>query len=133
MDTIGVKKGYVFFTADADNAYWQVPIKEDVYMLPCEEWIEKKRKAAGLPHEGLVWKLKKEWCGWYGRQIAGQSFVDWAAQLAKTEGFGRRQAAPWLFYNTARDISMEVHMDDFYDTAPEHEAVAFLESPAGRS
>ncbi|CAE7029215.1 GIP [Symbiodinium sp. CCMP2592] len=124
IDTVGVKKGYVFFTADAENAYWQVPIKEDVYMYPPAEWLE-KRKAAGLPHQGLVWKLKKEW---YGRQIAGQSFVDWAAQQAKTEDFDRCQAAPWFFYNAARDASMEVHMDDFYGTAPEREAVEFLES-----
>ena len=124
IDTIGVKKGYVFFTADAENAYWQVPIKEEVYMWPPTEWVE-QRRAQGLPCEGLVWKLKKEW---YGRQIAGQSFVDWAAQQAGTEGFKRCTAAPWFFYNAARDASMEVHMDDFYGTAPEKEAQEFLES-----
>eukprot|EP00439_Symbiodinium_sp_Y106_P052723 s3817_g7.t1 len=124
IDTIGVKKGYVYFTADAENAYWQVPIKEEVFMWPPNEWVE-ERRVAGLPCESLVWKLKKEW---YGRQIAGQSFVDWAAQQAGTEGFERCTAAPWFFYNAARDASMEVHMDDFYGAAPEREAVEFLES-----
>ncbi|CAE7201682.1 RE1 [Symbiodinium sp. CCMP2592] len=124
IDTVGVKKGYVFFTADAENAYWQVPIKEEVFLWPPTEWIE-QRRAQGLPCDGLVWKLKKEW---YGRQIAGQSFVDWAAQQAGTEGFDRCAAAPWFFYNAARDASMEVHMDDFYSTAPEREATEFLES-----
>ncbi|CAE7848057.1 RE1 [Symbiodinium necroappetens] len=28
IDSIGVKKGYVFFTLDAENAFWQVPIDE---------------------------------------------------------------------------------------------------------
>ena len=128
IDTIGVKKGYVFFTADAENAYWQVPIKEEVYMYPPDEWLEAKREA-GLPYRGIVWRLKKEW---YGRQIAGQSFVDWAAEQAKAEGFNRCEVAPWFFYNPARDASMEVHMDDFYGTAPENEARAFLESLSRR-
>ena len=34
VDVIGIKMGYAFMTADAENAFWQVPIKEDAYMLP---------------------------------------------------------------------------------------------------
>ena len=29
VDVIGMKMGYSFMTADAENAFWQVPIKED--------------------------------------------------------------------------------------------------------
>ena len=51
IDTIGVKKGYVFFTMDAENAFWQVPIDEECYMYPAEEWLEERRRQ-GLPTDG---------------------------------------------------------------------------------
>ena len=69
VDVIGVKMGYAFMTADAENAFWQVPIKEDAYMLPPKDWIEKQIEAGVTLPEKVVWKLKKEW---YGRRIAGQ-------------------------------------------------------------
>ena len=69
VDVIGIKMGYAFMTADAENAFWQVPIKEDAYMLPPKDWIEKQIEAGVTLPEKVVWKLKKEW---YGRRIAGQ-------------------------------------------------------------
>ena len=123
IDAIGVKKGYVFFTLDAENAFWQVPIDEECYMYPPEEWLE-DRGQRGL-NTDVVWRLKKEW---YGRRVAGQKFVDWAAKQSCSEGFDRSIVAPWFFHNAARDISMEVHMDDFHGTGPEKEVIEFLEA-----
>ncbi|OLQ03440.1 Retrovirus-related Pol polyprotein from transposon TNT 1-94 [Symbiodinium microadriaticum] len=123
IDSIGVKKGYVFFTLDAENAFWQVPIDEECYMYPPEEWLE-KRRAQGLSTK-VLWKLKKEW---YGRRVAGQKFVDWAAKQSASEGFERSVVAPWFFHHGPKDISMEVHMDDFHGTGPEKESIEFLEA-----
>ena len=36
IDTLGITSGYAYFTADATNAFWQVPIKEEAYMKPPE-------------------------------------------------------------------------------------------------
>ena len=116
VDVIGIKMGYAFMTADAENAFWQVPIKEDAYMLPPKDWIEKQIEAGVTLPEKVVWKLKKEW---YGRRIAGQCFVEWAAGHLKDLGFSRNPAAPWLFHNSSKGILMEVHMDDFFATGPQ--------------
>ena len=92
--------GYAFLTADAENAFWQVP----------------KQLEAGveLPDK-VVWKLNKEW---YGRRIAGQCFVEWAAGHLKDLGFSRNPAAPWLFHDSTNGILMEAHMDDFFAAGP---------------
>ena len=46
-------------TADAENAFWQGPIKE----LPPKDWIEKQleTKFKLRDSDKVVWKLKKEW------------------------------------------------------------------------
>ena len=90
VDIIGIKMGYAFLTADAENAFWQVPIKEDAYMLPPKDWIEKQIEAGVTLPEKVVWKLKKEW---YGRRTAGQCFAEWAAGHLKDLGFSRNPAA----------------------------------------
>ena len=92
-------------------------------MYPPEEWLEDRREK-GLSTD-VLWKLKKKW---YGRRIAGQKFVDWAAKQSESEGFERSLVAPWFFHHGPKDNSMEVHMDDFHGTGPEKEAVGFLEA-----
>ena len=115
IDVIGVKMGYGFMTADAENAFWQVPISEEAYMEAPKEWIA-RQEARGIEiPNNVVWKLKKEW---YGRRIAGQKFVEWTAGHLGEVGFGRNPAAPWLFYNSASGVVIEVHMDDIYATGP---------------
>ena len=50
--------GYVLFTADATNASWQVPIKEECYMVPPKEWLESKKDelhGRKVIQEGTVW------------------------------------------------------------------------------
>eukprot|EP00435_Cladocopium_sp_Y103_P020520 s28_g5.t1 len=117
VDLIGLKMGYAFMTADAENAFWQVPIKEKAYMVPPKEWSRKRMAEHGPPKFREVWRLKVEW---YGRRIAGQSFVEWAASHLSAEDFKRCLAAPWLFFNSTTGVVMEVHMDDFYATGPLH-------------
>ena len=117
IDIVGVKKGHAFLTADAENAFWQVPIQEEVYMKAPKEWLEERvRRGDFSLHDHIVWKLEKEW---YGRRKAGQSFVEWAAGKVVKIGLNRNAAAPWLFHDPVKDILMEVHMDDFYATGPE--------------
>ena len=60
--------------------------------------------------------------------MAGQKFVDWAAEQAAGEGFDRSVVAPWFFHHGPKDISMEVHMDDFHGTGPEKEVHEFLKA-----
>ena len=117
IDFIGLKTGYAFLTGDAENAFWQVPIKEKTFMIPPREWTKKRAAQFGPPKCRQVWQLKVEW---YGRRIAGQSFVEWAAQHLSEEDFKRCVAAPWLFYNSTTGVVMEVHMHDFYATGPVH-------------
>ena len=114
IDTIGIKKGYPFITGDAENAFWQVPIDEDAYMFPPKEWLLREENEKWR-HVRAVSKLKKEW---YGRRVAGQKFVEWAANHLQEIGMERSTFAPWLFYDAVRDVAMEVHMDDFFATGP---------------
>eukprot|EP00913_Durusdinium_trenchii_P014967 g14039.t1 len=93
IDVIGVKMGYGFMTADAENTFWQVPISEEAYMEAPKEWIA-RQEARGIEiPNNVVWKLKKEW---YGHRIAGQTFVEWTAGHLGEIGFGRNPAAPGL-------------------------------------
>ena len=103
IDIVGIKMGYCFLTADAENAFWQVPIAEEAYMKPPKEWLKKMADSGVDPPDRVVWKLNTEW---YGRRIAGFKEMD----------FKRNPAAPWMFYNSASGVLMEVHMDDFYAT-----------------
>ena len=123
IDYVGVMKGYKFFTADATNAFWQVPIDEECYMYPPEEWKE-QRKQEGLPWD-MMWKLNTEW---YGRRVAGQKFVEWFAKILEEQGCKRSTVAPWFFYHPSWDISLEMHMDDLYGCGPEGNVKKFLES-----
>lgn len=116
MVGIGLKMGYSFMTGDAENAFWQVPIKEKAYMRAPKSWVDKQIADGNYTQDDfIVWMLSVEW---YGRRIAGQSFVEWAAGHLKDLKFARCKAAPWLFHNATSGIVMEVHMDDFYATGP---------------
>ena len=129
IDVIGVKMGYSFLTADAENAFWQVPIQEEAYLQAPKEWIERQlEKGVTLP-ENVVWKLKKEW---YGRRIAGQAFVEWTAGHLKDLAFERNPAAPWLFFNSGSGVVVEVHMDDIYATGPYKALIKFEKELHGR-
>ena len=60
-----------------------------------------------------------EWCGSSipnGMEDASLAKRLWNGQL----GISRRRnpAAPWMFYNAASGVLMEVRMDDFYATGP---------------
>ena len=112
IDMLGITSGYAYFTADATNAFWQVPIKEEAYMKPPEEWLSRQQER-GQP-TNVMWKLKKEW---YGRRVAGTRWVEFIAEVIIGEGFQRCDVAPWFFYHPGKRISMEVHMDDMYGCA----------------
>ena len=68
--------GYYFLTADAEDAFWQVPIAEEAYMKPPKEWLKKMADCGAELPDRVVRKLNTER---YGRRIAGQAFVEWAA------------------------------------------------------
>ena len=51
IDLIGVIKKQCFFTADATNAFWQVPIEELCYMYPPKEWMEQEHKKGRVPKD----------------------------------------------------------------------------------
>ena len=106
IDIVGIKMGYCFLTADAENAFWQVPIAEEAYMKPPKEWLKKMADSGVDLPDRVVWKLNTEW---YGRRIAGQAFVEWAAGHLKEVDFKRNPAAPWMFYNPASGVLMEVY------------------------
>ena len=56
IDLIGARSGYVFFTSDATNAFWQAPIKEECYMYLPKEWLEAKKDELCVEgQEGVVW------------------------------------------------------------------------------
>lgn len=122
IDLVGVTKKYVFFTGDATNAFWQVPIDEECYMYPPEEWLEEERKA-GRPTD-VMWMLQTEW---YGRRVAGTKWVEWAAGKVMKAGCQRSKLAPWLFHHPTLDISLELHMDDIYGCGPPKAVKKFLE------
>ena len=122
IDLIGVNKKQCFFTADATNAFWQVPIEELCYMYPPKEWLEREA-AAGRPTD-VMWRLDKEW---YGRRVAGTRWVEWAASKVMKLGCLRSELAPWLFHHPRLDISLELHMDDIYGCGPEKAVRQFLE------
>ena len=121
IDLIGVQKRQCFFTADATNAFWQVPIEETCFMYPPKEWLEEERKA-GRSTE-VMWQLEKEW---YGRRVAGTRWVEWAAGKLVKAGCIRSTLAPWLFHHPALDISCELHMDDIYGCGPPEAVKKFL-------
>ena len=121
IDLIGVKKQYVFFTADATNAFWQVPIQEVCFMYPPKEWLAEE-KSAGRSTD-VMWQLRTEW---YGRRVAGTRWVEFAAGKIMKQGFKRCEIAPWFFYNAASDISLELHMDDIYGCGPKEKVESFL-------
>ena len=121
IDLVGVKAGYCFFTGDATNAFWQVPIQEECYMLPPKEWLEEEEKA-GRPTD-VMWRLDKEW---YGRRVAGTRWVEWYADQLKEMNCQRNTIAPWFFHHAGYDISLEVHMDDIYGCGPRKKVEKFL-------
>ena len=121
IDLIGAMKNYHFFTADATNAFWQVPIKEKCYMYPPKEWLEEERKAGRSTD--VMWELLKEW---YGRRVAGTMWVEWAAEIVVETGCLRNTLAPWLFHHPTLDISLELHMDDIYGCGPPEAVKEFL-------
>ena len=94
IDYLTVECGYSCFTADATNAFWQVPISEECYMDPPREWL-KAREEKGEDIQ-VKWKLLKEW---YGRRVAGTSWVEWFAGKLKQRGFQRCSIAPWFYYH----------------------------------
>eukprot|EP00435_Cladocopium_sp_Y103_P033607 s961_g8.t1 len=122
IDLIGVLKTQVFFTADATNAFWQVPIEEECYMYPPKSWIEREKRA-GRPTD-VLWRLLKEW---YGRRVAGTRWVKFAAGKIMKAGCLRSEFAPWLFHHPRLDISLELHMDDIYGCGPKEAVKSFLE------
>ena len=75
IDLVGVSKQHCFFTADATNAFWQVPREEECYMYPPKQWLAKE-KAAGR-RTGVMWKLLAEW---YGRRVGGTRWAEFAAE-----------------------------------------------------
>ena len=58
IDYLAVECGYSCFTADATNAFWQVPISEECYMDPPKEWMEKRAESG--EDTQVKWKLLKE-------------------------------------------------------------------------
>eukprot|EP00439_Symbiodinium_sp_Y106_P010598 s784_g1.t1 len=85
-------------------------------------------EAAGKKILDSTWVIRAKPDGTIKCRIAGQKFVDWAAKQSESEGFERSLVAPWFFHHGPKDISMEVHMDDFHGTGPEKEAVGCLEA-----
>ena len=88
IDYIGVSRGLVFFTADAKNAFWHVPIDEDCYTDAPGEWTERN---AHKYDELVMWKLNREW---YGRRATGTRWVNWLADVLVELGFERCSVAP---------------------------------------
>eukprot|EP00434_Breviolum_minutum_P036168 symbB.v1.2.032038.t1/scaffold3793.1/size50245/2 len=123
IDVLGTTSGYAYFTADATNAFWQVPIKEEAYMKPPDEWLSRQEEK-GLPTD-VMWKLKKEW---YGRRVAGTRWVEFIAEIVVGEGFQRCSVAPWFFHHPGKRIAMEIHMDDMYGCGPRGEIEEFLKA-----
>ena len=121
IDLVGVKRHYVFFTADATNAFWQVPIEEVCFMYPPREWLAEEKKAERPTN--VMWQLRTEW---YGRRVAGTRWVEFAAGKIMKQGFKRCEIAPWFFHNASTDISLELHMDDIYECGPKEKVEAFL-------
>ena len=119
VDYMAVQHGYVCFTGDATNAFWQVPIEEEAYMDPPKEWLAAQAEL-GLP-TNVKWKLLKEW---YGRRVAGTRWVEWFALKLKAAGFERCIIAPW-FYRHPKGLHAEVHMDDIYGCGPEAHVLQF--------
>ena len=121
IDYLAVQGGYVCFTGDATNAFWQVPIEEEAYMCPPKEWL--KARAEAGESTAVKWRLLKEW---YGRRVAGTRWVEWFAEKLRTDGFERCVIAPW-FFRHAKGIHAEVHMDDIYGCGPLEQVKAFKE------
>lgn len=113
IDILAARTGFPTMTADASNAFWHVPIKEECYTDPPPEWLE-QRRAAGMDTD-VLWKAKKEW---YGRRIAPTSWVEWLAQQLKDLNYERCILAPWFFVNHRTQTGIEVHMDDLYAFGP---------------
>ena len=81
-------------------------------MDPPREWLE--QRAAKGEDTDVKWKLLKEW---YGRRVAGTSWVEWFAGKMKQGGFVRCSIAPWFYYHP-KGIHAEIHMDDVYGCGP---------------
>ena len=121
IDRLGVQHGYVFFTGDATNAFWQVAIDEECFMVPPQEWLKKREEKGG--NTKVKWKLKKEW---YGRRIAGNRWVEWFAGKLKKNGCDKCIVASW-FFTRPNGIHLEMHMDDIYGCGPGEKVKVFLE------
>ena len=81
IDPGGSFKATRFFTADATNAFWQVPKEEECYMYPPKQWLAKEKSSwkenrcdVGVV-SGMVWKT----CCWYtlGRVCSRKSEEAW--------------------------------------------------------
>jgi hypothetical protein len=100
-----------------NNAFFLADEDEECYVIPPEEWT-------AVHGEGYLWMLKKQL---YGRRKAAQKFVDTVAAIMVKLRFSRCEIMPCYFFNEHRDVSCEIHMDDFYATGPQEQVDEFLE------
>ena len=78
-------------------------------MKPPVEWLDRWVASGGSSN--VVWRMKR-WL--YGQRKAPAAWIEWEAEVLKSEGFIRDLAALILYYNPDMDVTLEVHADDIY-------------------
>ena len=110
------------------TAQWfnhQAPELDDVVVGPPEEYLNRLR-AAGMSTD--IWKLRKQL---RGRRQVGQRWVDHLTSgFVDKLGFTRCVSAPQFFWNSDRQVGMEVHMDDVHGFGPDPQVEEFKEDLA---
>ena len=100
----------VTFTADATNAYYQVPETEEFYVEPPVEW-KIWRESKSLSSDDVVWKLKKQLPG---RRAAAARWCDYTRDRLQEAGIVQYPAQQHFYAKPGTRIFMESHMDDFH-------------------
>ena len=112
IDVIALVEKDFLMTADAPNAYWQVPETGEVYTEAPPELLA-EREEQGLSTDIVLKLLKKH----YGERDASVEFGNFVAGHVTSFGFARCAAVPCFFVHKERKIKLEIHQDDFHVAA----------------
>ena len=113
---------YNAYLADVECAFFHAPEPDACCVEPPPEWL------AEHPGVDWVWVLERQL---YGRQKAPRLFGDFASGVIVDKvGFLRCPEVPHIYHHVKEQVTLEVHVDDFYAVGPGNAAGRLLEEIA---
>ena len=113
---------YNAYLADVECAFFHAPEPDACCVEPPPEWL------AENPGVDWLWILERQL---YGRQKAPRLFGDFAAGIIVDKaGFLRCPEVPHIYHHVKEQVTLEVHVDDFYAVGPGNAAGRLLKEIA---